>query len=154
MIHLICEPAMAPCGVPPGFSASAVAANGQMVQSPWRPLQTDKWCTGENAFFCSRMSKPVSLDDPRFRPQRISASPHGDALVVGRCTHIHAHSVPHLHLKQHAHKSAHAHACMHACRHLHTDAHERLDTHTCTCPCACMHARRHAQAHVRTDMHE
>ena len=37
MIHLICEPAMAPCGVPPGFSASAVAANGQMVHSPWRP---------------------------------------------------------------------------------------------------------------------
>ena len=124
-----------------GAESMATTANGQMVYRRER-------------LFCSRMSKPFSLDDPRFRPQRISASPHGDALVVGRCTHIHAHSVPHLHLKQHAHKSAHAHACMHACRHLHTDAHERLDTHTCTCPCACMHARRHAQAHVRTDMHE
>ena len=150
----ICEPAMAPCGVPPGFSASAVAANGQMVHSPWRPPPNGQMMHRRERLFCSRMSKPFSLDDPRFRPQRISASPHGDALVVGRCTHSHAHSVPHLHLKQHAHKSAHAHACMHACRHLHTDAHERLDTHTCTCPCACMHARRHAQAHVRTDMHE
>ena len=102
----------------------------------------------------SRMSKPVSLDGPRFRPQRISVSPHGDALVVGQCTHIHAHARAHMHVNEHTQKSAHAHACMHACPHQHTGAHGRLGTHTCAGPCACMHARRHTQAHVRTDMRE
>ena len=84
-----------------GAESMATTANGQMVYRRER-------------LFCSRMSKPVSLDDPRFRPQRISASPHGDALVVGGCTHIHAHSV-----RSPAFETActqeRTRTCMHAC---------------------------------------